>query len=59
MCKCKNHPDVESGYFCMKHKYFLCEKCVRCLDPEIYCKYRNSCVIFFIDKKGGKGIDLQ
>jgi hypothetical protein len=57
MGKCKNHPETEAGYFCMKHKQYHCDKCVKCEDGELYCKFRSSCVIFFVDKKGGKEID--
>lgn len=57
MGTCKYHPDEEADYFCMKHKHYLCNECIKCEDRELYCKYRTSCVIFFIDKKGGKEID--
>lgn len=57
MEKCKNHPDMEAGYLCMKHQKHLCDKCVKCDDKDLYCKFRTSCMIFFIDKKGGKEID--
>ena len=52
---CKNHPDRESIYFCSKYKYPLCEFCARCPDPELYCKFRSSCIIRFLEKeKGGR-----
>lgn len=35
----------------MKHKYNVCEQCIACSDPEIYCKFRSSCAIFFLEKE--------
>ena len=51
---CINHPDRETGYICMKHNIYLCEECLECRDPYIYCKFRPSCPIYFISKKGFK-----
>ncbi len=52
MGTCINHPDRETNYLCMKHQIYLCEDCLECRDPDIYCKYRSSCPIHFISKKG-------
>lgn len=52
MGKCINHPDRETNYICMKHNIYLCEECLECPDPDIYCKFRSSCPIYFITKKG-------
>lgn len=52
MGKCINHPHRESRYHCMKHNYFLCDECIECKDPDIYCKYRSSCPIYFLTRKG-------
>jgi uncharacterized 2Fe-2S/4Fe-4S cluster protein (DUF4445 family) len=52
MGKCLNHPDRETSYICMKHNIYLCEECLECRDPDIYCKFRPSCPIYFITKKG-------
>lgn len=51
MGKCKNHPQVESSYYCTKHQYHLCPLCLKCSDPQIYCKFRTSCIICFLDKE--------
>ena len=51
MGKCINHPDRETSYICMKHNIYLCEECLECRDPDIYCKFRSSCPIYFITKK--------
>lgn len=50
MGKCVNHPDRETRYICMKHQIYLCEECLKCKDPKIYCKYRSSCPIWFMSK---------
>lgn len=52
MGKCINHPDVETNYHCMKYDTYLCEKCLECRDPDLYCKFRSSCPIHFMSRKG-------
>ncbi|MCP4719778.1 MAG: DUF4445 domain-containing protein, partial [Desulfobacteraceae bacterium] len=49
---CINHPERETSYLCMKHNIYLCDECLECRDPDIYCKFRSSCPIHFISKKG-------
>ncbi len=51
MGKCKNHPERETSYFCNKHRHYLCDECLKCLDPEIFCKFRSGCLIHFIGKE--------
>ena len=51
MGKCINHPDRETSYICMKHQIYLCEACLECRDPKIYCKYRSACPIWFMSKR--------
>jgi len=55
MGKCVNHPDRETSYLCMKHNVYMCDECVKCRDPELYCKHRSSCPINFLSKKGVEG----
>jgi hypothetical protein len=31
----------------MKHDIAMCEECVTCRDPELYCKHRTACPIWF------------
>ena len=57
MGKCVNHPDRETRFMCMKHNIYLCEECIKCRDPQIHCKFRSSCPIWFMEKRGGRGID--
>lgn len=52
MGKCSCHPEIETNYLCMKHNVYLCGECLKCRDPEIYCKFRPSCPIWFLQKKG-------
>jgi hypothetical protein len=56
---CVNHPDRETNFQCMKHNIYMCEECLQCRDPEIHCKHRQSCPIWFMEKRGGKDIDNQ
>ncbi|MBC2712444.1 MAG: DUF4445 domain-containing protein [Desulfosarcina sp.] len=51
MGKCINHPDRETPYICMKHQIYLCEECLECRDPKLYCKYRSACPIWFMSKR--------
>lgn len=53
MEKCHNHPDRQTCYVCSKYSTFMCEECFKCSDPEIYCKFRTSCPIWFVDKRKG------
>lgn len=50
MGKCINHPDVETRFICQKHNYYVCEKCMTCKDPKLYCKYKTACPIRFMEK---------
>lgn len=51
MSRCIHHPDRETRYQCQKHQIFLCEECLTCRDPELYCKFRQSCPIWFVHKE--------
>jgi hypothetical protein len=58
MGQCTCHPEKESHYQCMKHGVFLCDECLKCRDPHIYCKFRSSCPIWFMEKRQ-KGLERQ
>jgi len=47
MGKCGGHPERDTHYHCLKHDRFFCQDCLRCVDPELYCKFRTSCTIWF------------
>ena len=54
MGKCTCYPEIDSSFLCMKHKAYLCKECLKCQDPELYCMFRTSCPIWFLEKRGGK-----
>lgn len=54
MGQCVCHPEIDSSYRCMKHNVYVCEDCLTCRDPNIYCKFRPSCVIWFMDREKKK-----
>ncbi len=35
----------------MKHNVYMCDECAHCRDPEIYCKFRSACPIWFMHKE--------
>ncbi len=51
MATCDRHPDRETPFRCLKHGVSMCEDCLACRDPELYCKHRSSCPIWFIEKR--------
>ena len=51
MGKCRNHPNRETNYLCSKHNVYMCEECLKCNDPEIYCKFRSACPIWFMERR--------
>ena len=48
MGKCINHQNKNADLKCLKYEVFMCDDCIQCRDPEIYCKFRASCVIWFM-----------
>jgi hypothetical protein len=59
MGSCVNHPERQTSYLCMKHNIYLCDQCLTCRDPDIYCKFRPSCPIHFVSKKGFDDTDTR
>ena len=51
MGTCANHPDRETSFMCSKHGIYLCAECLECRDPDIYCKFRTACPIWFEHKE--------
>lgn len=58
MGKCSCHPEKETSFMCTKHGVYLCDECLACRDPNIYCKHRSSCVIWFMQKRQ-KGLKAE
>lgn len=56
--KCLCHKEIETSFICLKDNVYLCEDCLKCRNPEIYCKFRQSCPIWFVEKHG-KGWDAE
>ncbi len=51
MGKCRNHPDRETHYLCSKHNVYMCEDCLKCNDPELYCKFRTACPVWYMERR--------
>jgi len=51
MGKCTRHPEKDTRFQCLKHGVWLCDECLSCRDPELYCKHRSACPIWFIEKR--------
>jgi hypothetical protein len=51
MGKCTCHPEKETRFQCLKHDVWLCDECLSCRDPQLYCKNRSACPIWFIEKR--------
>ncbi len=56
---CENPEAGKQTYRCEKHRIDMCDVCLRCKDPELYCKFRSSCMIHFLEKErcGGSGLE--
>ena len=54
MGKCLCHPEIETSYLCVKDNVYLCAECLTCRHPNIYCKFRSSCPIWYMQTKGAE-----
>ena len=60
MTMCINHPDKEAMVGCQKRNNIngYCQQCLEdsatSFDPEIYCKFRTSCIIWEFAKTNGR-----
>ena len=52
MGQCLCNPEKDSRYICLKDDVYLCDECLKCRNPKIYCKHREACLIWFLQKKG-------
>ncbi|MEW6616160.1 MAG: hypothetical protein AB1401_11965 [Thermodesulfobacteriota bacterium] len=48
---CENHPDRRAISVCQKLGIGLCEECITCKDPSLYCKFRDRCVAWELIKE--------
>jgi hypothetical protein len=61
----KENDGGEALYDCQKHRIQIPAAGAQCKDPELYCKFRPSCLIHFLEREqaraqkneasGGKG----
>ena len=55
MDKCRHHPDRDACVVCQKMEVAYCQECLdacrACTDPCLYCKFRQSCVIWELCRK--------
>ncbi|RJQ84933.1 MAG: hypothetical protein C4519_04020 [Desulfobacteraceae bacterium] len=49
----ENNAD-DIGYECIKHQIRLDAGWAKCMDPELYCKFRPSCMIHFLEKENAR-----
>jgi uncharacterized 2Fe-2S/4Fe-4S cluster protein (DUF4445 family) len=56
---CTKHPEKEGTFYCAKYNRYLCEDCLACQDPTIYCKHRTSCLIWEFVRHGVPGEDRE
>jgi uncharacterized 2Fe-2S/4Fe-4S cluster protein (DUF4445 family) len=49
---CYKHSDKTGKYYCSKYQRYLCDDCISCQDPSIYCKFRKMCFIWEVVKHG-------
>jgi hypothetical protein len=51
MTCCSENNDGEPVYQCQKYQVAMCPACLKCRDPKLYCKFRSSCLIHFLEKE--------
>jgi hypothetical protein len=51
MTQCDDQNCSDIVYTCEKHQVRMCATCAYCRDPELFCKFRPSCMIHFLDKE--------
>jgi hypothetical protein len=51
MSGCDNQKETEVTYTCSKYGLRLAPALASCKDPKLYCKYRTSCLIHFLEKQ--------
>lgn len=55
MTCCDDYKEGQQQYKCEKHQIYLCDACLKCKDPELFCKFRPSCMIHFMEKERKNG----
>jgi hypothetical protein len=48
---CSEHPDRMAAAVCQRYGVGLCLECLEenpvCPDPEMFCRYRERCLVYF------------
>jgi hypothetical protein len=50
--RCATHKDRPASYYCAKYNRYLCDECIQCSDPTLFCKHRTSCLISEVVRHG-------
>jgi hypothetical protein len=53
---CPNNDGSKERYDCQKHHIKMCATSAQCKDPKLYCKFRPSCLIHFLEKEHARQI---
>jgi hypothetical protein len=60
MACCSAYIPGRQTYRCLKFQTEMCAACLKCKDPELYCKFRSACLIHFMEKEQQRGdIDIN
>jgi hypothetical protein len=52
---CRFHPERDALLWCEKYEYGYCGPCLEqsiCTDPDLYCKSRDRCRIWYASREG-------
>jgi hypothetical protein len=52
--RCRFHPEQEALIWCEKYEYGYCRSCAEqsaCTDPDLYCKFRTQCLLWYAHGK--------
>ncbi len=64
--KCRYHPDEDAVAVCQKFGYGYCRKCCQapagergceCTAPDVHCKFRQECLVYFGERSRKKGLE--
>ncbi len=58
-CRCHDAGAGNPTYRCEKHNIEMCDACLHCKDPELYCKFRSACMIHFMEKEKNRNPDRK
>ena len=47
---CVYHKNRQGNFYCGKYNRYLCDECLICQDPSLYCKFRTSCIVWELSR---------